>query len=236
MKLDKKQNQFFMLDIHSLTMNWEILDFRTYIDAQIALHQRLLTELDVRYQEFSQSYTDSSEEQYDPFEEEGMRYKDAFPAIMRKSVFLSIYSFLETELKTFVRFLYENSDHPVPFKKHPPGVREYIDLLENIVGIDFSELNEDILKIHDYTRVRSNLIHHNGDFFHEERKEKNLTNKGKSIGKPFRETINDFPGLEIDQMYINFRIALDQFLIDFLNTVEKLLNGIISQGKALPQP
>jgi hypothetical protein len=142
------------------------------------------------------------------------RYSVEFPSIMRTSLFLSCYSFLENHLITICKEIQRKKklELGVGDLKHN-GIEKAQVYLKKVAGLNFPEQSPEWNYIKKCNKIR-NCIVHNGSLIDEN-------------NKNLRDIIKSMNTIRTDNFILEEKIRLEKgFCFDFIQNMRTLLNDI----------
>ncbi|WPL43543.1 hypothetical protein [Priestia megaterium] len=137
-------------------------------------------------------------------------YSQDFPKIMRNSLFVSIYTFLEDKI---VELCVSDKDTLLELSDiKGQGIHQASIYLKKVLRIDFPDNSKEWQYIKKANLIRNCIVHSSGD-----------VSKSRNETK-LRNAVQDMPSISIDKMgYINLN---DELCIDFIENVDLFLKQL----------
>ncbi|MCY9339031.1 hypothetical protein MOF28_11805 [Bacillus haynesii] len=196
----KKMN--FLLIIHQLDTFKEYAEYIEY---------SMTKKLD----EFNTSFKELDENDLDVFADlyydEMIQYRDHFPAIMRKSLFISIYSFLEDKVVEYCT----SNDNETCIKLNDlkgQGIPRAALFIKKVLRKSFPDQSKEWNYIKKAGLIRNCIVHCQGDI-------DKTNNKIQVI-----EAVNELQNVSLN--HINFVVLNKEFCFEFIKTVENFLRDL----------
>ncbi|MBU8968023.1 hypothetical protein KSS88_04160 [Bacillus altitudinis] len=147
-----------------LTLVWykpviksEIEAFSKYIDHV----ESTITEEFLKLKNQIDQYEGDEQELYvDYMYDEIVTYRDDFPAIMRSSILISIYTYLEHELNRFCR--YHNADGFKNYDSRDRGIERAKNFIKDELNMKFPDQTKSWQFINSVREIRNSFAHANG--------------------------------------------------------------------------
>lgn len=141
----------------------QLQDFYNYIDTMEGSIDSHISSLDSRFEEKSKDITDPKikEEFYDSYFSN--RYYDldtTYTLILRKSIFFSLYFFMESELQAVAKTIEKKNLTNIKLNdiRHN-GFRKYLFYIKTVNNININFSENDINKFHKYNDLRNYFVH-----------------------------------------------------------------------------
>lgn len=144
------------------------------------------------------------------FTSDRYRYSIEFPNILRTSVFLSLYSFLENQLVVLCKQIQSRKRISLSVNDlNDSGIEKASKYLKKVVGIDFPDNTKEWTYIKQCNQLR-NCIVHNGGIVNEE-------------NKKLLNAIATIPSVKAEYNLLEKGIKLEkEFCLDFIMNIESL--------------
>lgn len=169
--------------------------------------------------EASKEVGEQQEDLYEFYADDYNQLSNMFPSILRSSLFITLYSFLENQLIFLCERLHRQHGYPIKLADlRGEGIVRAQSYLKKVVNIDFPDQTSSWDDIVSYNRIRSFIIHNGGQL--------DKSNKAKKA----ESFINTRPSITLDDLrYI-------QFSKDFCLEVNGTLrNFFLDLFKVLPR-
>lgn len=214
------------LQFDRITIESEIDSFKEYIIDNRNNIKKLQDSFNLMIEEQKKKYPDNIEDLYESYESQYYNYLEFYPATFNNSTLLSLYSLFEFNFKNLCITLQNNAQFKIKLEDingqgHIDISRKYINL---VAGIDLTELEATWQKIIVYQQLRNCIVHNNSSIL----KKKNQDIKNIKTLDIYKE-IKKNPNLKINEGNGTFIISNDQFLLDFLDLIEKYLLSILKK-------
>jgi hypothetical protein len=194
-------------------------------DVEEFLHNKFMETVVDREEDEEEDYYDREYEDDDEpfirsvrslsyFQGSSYRYTIEFPNIMRTSLFLSCYAFLENHLLTMCKEIQRKKklELAVDDLNHKGIVKAQV-YLKKVVGLNFPDQSPEWNYIKKCNKIR-NCIVHNGSLI-------------DSNDKSLRNTIKSIHGIRIDNFFLEEKIRLEKdFCFDFIKNMRTFLDHI----------
>ncbi|AWG44890.1 hypothetical protein BEH_24645 (plasmid) [Priestia filamentosa] len=198
---------FFRNNVQSFFISYELNLFRDYVKyIENTLQQELKT--------YEDGIKELQEEEVDDYIDEYLdnliQYSYDFPTLMRKSLFVSIYTFLEDKM---VDLCVPTDNTLLNLNDiQGKGIEQASVYLKKVLRLDFPDSGKEWHYIKKANLIRNCIVHANG-------------NVSKSTSqKKLRNIINDMPSITIDK---SDHIRLDSnFCLDFVENVGAFLRQL----------
>ncbi|MCB9224153.1 MAG: hypothetical protein H6582_08265 [Crocinitomicaceae bacterium] len=216
---------FMVLESHKHKIVSELDSFKNYIvhtqdnikDLQKKLEDKMSEEL---------SKTSDDEDLFDLheyYELQHIEFHQFHPTTFNNSTLITLFSFLETSLKSLCDSLHRHKRHKIQVtdlkgNSYIDQSRKYLILVE---GINLDDINDYWIKISNYRKIRNCIVHNNSKFF---------TDKEKSIDKQnLYSLISKSEHLQIDKENGTFYISNYIYLLEFCEIIETYMRYVIKQ-------
>ena len=152
--LNTIQNEIFKLKIH---------DFSNYIEMMEENIESHKSSLEKSFEQQSKNITDDEikQELYEHiFLDDYQALDTTYTLILRKSIFITLYSFLESELFKLAKYVEERSSAKKKLEdvKHN-GIRKYLYYIETVNGIEINISKDSRDKLINYNKLRNHFVH-----------------------------------------------------------------------------
>ncbi|WEA43818.1 hypothetical protein [Priestia aryabhattai] len=193
----------FIKNIHLTLMGFEVDSFRDYAKYIESSFQKELSFFEEGAKDLPEEIVD---EYWDHYIDEAIQYSKDFPRIMRNSLFVSIYSFLEDKIVELCTSNDDSGGNPNFW-----NIKKAIDYLKKDLGLDVPKGTKEWQYITHAIRIRNCIVHCNGVVSRSSDRV-NLENSIKAI-----DFVNQEDG----------RIILDSgFCLEFLENVHSFLRQL----------
>lgn len=155
-----------MIDFRQMHTEIEIDSFRRYLEFM----EQSLNENKIRVEEmFSTAEEDLSDEEYERFTDfymdDAHDINKVHPKLLRKSIFLTIYSFLEYEMDSACKSIRDICDIKLKVGDlRYSGIRASKDFIVKACNLEFPINNEKWEKLVKYNKLRNSIAHSYGSF------------------------------------------------------------------------
>lgn len=141
--------------------------------------------------------------------------RDVFPLLLHNSLFIAIYSYLESTLGNLARQEERSNPQEVAMKdiKERVIIDRYRKYLKEVQGIDFPDQSREWQKIRTYQKIRNFIVHNGGRVDDSHKHAKCIRN--------FIEQNSDLVLIDQDQVYVS-----RQGNLDFIDTLDSFLEGL----------
>jgi hypothetical protein len=142
------------------------------------------------------------------------RLRDVFPSLLHNSLFIAIYSYLESTLGNLARKMERSNPQDVAMEDIEESVIDrYRKYLKEVQGIDFPDQSREWQRIRTYQKIRNFIVHNGGrvDDCH----------KHAKCIRNFIEQNSDLVLIDQDQVYVS-----RQGNLDFLDTLDSFFESL----------
>lgn len=147
---------------------------------------------------------------WDHYIDEVSKYYQEFPQIMRNSLFVSIYTFLEDKL---IELCVPNDETTLKLSDiNGKGIQQASIYLKKVLRINFPDHSKEWHFIKNSNLIRNCIVHNNGDI------------SKSSNEKKLRNIIKDMSNVTIDNK--DYIILDNKFCDNFINNVESFLSQL----------
>ena len=160
---------------------------------------------------------DEDDEYWDCYIDEASQYSQDFPRIMRNSLFVSIYTFLEDKI---VEQCVSNADTLLELSDiNGKGIQQASIYLKKVLRVNFPNNSKEWKYIKNANLIRNCIVHNNGDISksRNEKKIRNIVDDMSSIN------INEIDHIHLESKFcLEFIDNVDEFLRQLYNAIYTL--------------
>jgi hypothetical protein len=213
--MDRKHELFRQM----LAIEFEELE--RYIRASLAALETNDVDLEQKYQELESRTKAKGDEGFS--REESFRFLSAVPFMLKHSLFISVYSFMEYSLKTFCELTAFQMNQHVRRVADFEKVHQYYSFLINDVQLDKRKVEEEWLKLNIFRDLRNSIVHYNSTI-------------GKNISAKTYAFIKEDSRIEFEEPR-GFKIKDDTLILELIGLSKRFLFTLMEeyQKKYFPE-
>ncbi|MGD6777702.1 hypothetical protein [Sutcliffiella horikoshii] len=155
------------------------------------------------------------------FENDFYNFNKSFPNILRESLFISCYSYLEKELMNLCKFIERSNDFKIGLSdlKHKGIIKTKV-FIEKVAEVDFPEDTQSWNKILKFNIIRNHIVHEGTYTIERGSKIFNACRDLSTISLEHR-----FTNRETQKEYYRLQLTGD-FCLDFISTVSEFFSEL----------
>ncbi|PEW67024.1 hypothetical protein CN448_19030 [Bacillus cereus] len=152
----------------AISIDMELISFEKYIEEMENFIENQLYELNEQYEKQIEGVSSEEEKTHIfewQYEDQFYHYKNEFPNILRKSFIISLYSFLEQNLKKICKHLEKKYKLEPTFNSNIEKgiVQNCYEYLTNTAKVDLNLAQEEWRKIQKINKIRNHFVHDGND-------------------------------------------------------------------------
>ncbi|HDR7714970.1 hypothetical protein VSY18_22780 [Bacillus albus] len=152
----------------AISIDMEIIAFEKYIEEMESFIKNQLHELNEQYEKQIEGVSSDEEKTHIfeyQYEDQFYHYKNEFPNILRKSFIISLYSFLEQNLKKICKHLEKKHNLKPTFasKIEKAIVQNCYEYLNETAKVDLNIVQDEWGKIRKINKIRNHFVHDGND-------------------------------------------------------------------------
>lgn len=205
------------MNLHHVLVNFKLEEMKSYVEKMEEFLRDEISNFDKRFEEETSGWSNEDKNEYGEFlSDDYWTLAETHPNLLRSSMFITIYSFAENELKSLCQiYRMQNPDKRDFFTKgqRSSKINRYLTCIEQYTGVDIiSKIEKWELLDNHYREVRNILAHDGGEV--DDNKE------------DINYLLSLLEELKVKVNHTGLLILPDQLCLDFLNDLDSFFNSL----------